>query len=192
MSKDGFVRDNLIDMRDHLKVAREAILAGNNPHEAARQAEAASTAKNDAKNSSATAPANSAAKNNVNADPRSMREFAGRIIHDRAAVNSAIQAIDAQRGELEEFRKVLDDLNSKLAADKSVTDRQLEQMQFTYYMAAGEYKGSGNERSNSGVSAVNEREEKKFGRIILESLPVMTAIIAAAAIVSLTLLALFA
>ena len=75
MSKDGFVRDNLIDMRDHLKVAREAILAGNNPHEAARRAEAASTAKGDAKNPPSSAQASPAAKNNSCADPRSLREL---------------------------------------------------------------------------------------------------------------------
>ena len=187
MSKDGFVRDNLIDMRDHLKAAREAILAGTDPHEAARMAEAA-TAKTDPPK---TAPGSTG--NTDGADLRILREFSGRIIHDRSAIDAATQALELRRSELEKFRKVLDELDSQLSGSRNISDRQLERMQFTYYMAAGEFKGANSGRSDAAAAAaVASSEAKTFRQILLESLPLMVSVIAAAAVVSLTLLALFA
>lgn len=191
MAKDGFVRDNLIDMRDHLKAAREAILAGTDPHEAARQAEAAATtARGEAKNSiHHPVPAVDA----DGADPRTLREFHGRIIHDRSAVEAELQQLELQRSGLEKFHRILTDTEAQLAGSENIGSRKLEQLQFSYYMAAGEYKGAAGDRSNAPAAGnPPELEPGSMGRIFAGSLPVAIAILAGSALIAVTIALIFA
>ena len=111
---------------------------------------------------------------------RMYRELRDRIANSAAAAEAELEQLAAIRQELENYKLVLDESTTKLAAldpESETVIRDIEEIRYRYFTASGRaqtfFGSTSSAQGNPGAS----EEPKTFSTLLYESLPVVLAIL---------------
>ena len=208
MSRNGFISDNLYDMRDRFKRNHEERLQSPAPSEESSPREeqevltlSKETPGSVAKTSVAevakehsgvsSLPQLSSSRSNSDA-AREARDLEGRLLRDRSFAEADAEYLQKYRASLEDFRSQVDSLLTELRAlgkehaNSADYARRVDALRLKYFHAYGKFDAMRTNRSSSAGSSgsdVNVTLPSQWG--------IVAGIVAASLIVSLTLIFIF-
>ena len=208
MSRNGFISDNLYDMRDRFKRNhKEHLQSSAAPDEPSRPEEQevpVSSPEHAGIEAAHSAPPVPKEQSNVSHLPqlttsrndsdaaREARDLEGRLLRDRSFADADAEYLQKYHASLEDFRSQVDSLLAELRSlskeQSSSPDyaRRVDALRLKYFHAYGKFDAMRTNRSSgSGVSGsnVNVTLPSQWG--------IVAGIVAAALIVSLTLIFIF-
>ena len=164
-SKEGFVNDNLVNMRGHLKASREAILSGESPVHVVGKDDGAAKALARLKN-----------------------DLRYRLTRDSAEVLKRIEAAQSELVSLNEIKSQFEVIDAEL--NQGDRDRkEIDALRFRYFRSEGELAAL----RTGGVPAP-EREtnpRRGFSEGLKDNLPLISAYLFGIGIVVFTLFFIF-
>jgi len=167
-SREGFVSDNLVNLGKRLQINYDLKESGNGFSDDLPAPEREKLA------------ARRAIVERTEAE-RMYRELRDRIANSAASAEAELEKLAADRAELENFKKFLDDAAAemeKLDSDSESVIRDIEDIRFRYFIASGRaqsFFGGGATSVPGNPGAVEEA--KTFSTLLFESLPVVLAIL---------------
>jgi uncharacterized membrane protein YccC len=191
LKKEAGLKNDLVNMRDHLKAARAAIQAGDTPLVAGQKASAL-LEQEQMQEKSNKMQASSHKKSKFNGEEvRISRDLKERIAKDNAAAAAAIEKSTRNTEVLERFQTDLADISAELERiENTASEKEIEQLRFRYYQSLG--RASGILAEQTPFSAQNHNEYECSKRSPLqESMPIVLSIIVAALIMACTMLIVF-
>ncbi len=186
MPRNDFISDKLVHMSDRFKEN----YARNTPGASEEPADAAPVA---AASAGAAAVAGRDGERALEFG-RTRRDLAGRLARDLAATERELAAACQRSSELERYLARLHDLQTALERlDESSTLRELEKLQLDYFAAHGRVGVwlTGSPAPGVTVSGESAAPEISWRSVWRLTLPVIAAILLAAAMVSVALLIVF-
>ena len=166
-SREGFVSDNLVNLGKRLQINYDLKESGNGFSEELPPPEREKLA------------ARRAIVERTEAE-RMYRELRDRIANSAASAEAEMEKLAANRAELENFKKFLDDAAAemeKLDPDSESVIRDIEDIRFRYFIASGRaqsfFGGGPAIPGNPGAT----EEAKTFSTLLYEALPVVLAIL---------------
>lgn len=207
MSRNGFISDNLYDMRDRFKRNHEERQQSPAPRDepSPRKEQDVLTLSKETPGSVAKSsvaevgkeysgvsslPQLSSSRSSSDA-AREARDLEGRLLRDRSFAEADAEYLQKYRASLEDFRSQVDSLLTELRtlgkehADSADYARRVDALRLKYFHAYGKFDAMRANRSSTGPSGsdVNVTLPSQWG--------IVAGIVAAALIVSLTLIFIF-
>ena len=184
MSRDKFISDNLIHIREHLRQSCANIAQAQG---SLQEPSPGNEIHLDLKN-----PVPHAGGGSSRSSEREYNEFAGRLQHDIAAVGAELLHAQTKVHELDKFNTQLLDIAKRMqeipVQNSQDFFREFDRLKITYFQIAGRASAFRNTSAPQVQQQVTREPEKKSGRNVF--LPI--SILISGIIISLTLIILFA
>ncbi len=206
MSREDFISDNLVDMREKLRYNYAIMNAQMQKSKAGQDTEAApSPAEVSAANASQPekpVPPEPGTSQTLTAQPlpppmprsaspdeleRSKRELEGALHRDHARLLKELELLNEKKQELETFFSALEDFIREL--EQTSDRRQLDLLRLRYLGAQGQAQAFMGD--NSATRYATEEEPRTMGRIFAEGLPYLIGALLSALIIALTIAFIF-